>query len=204
MHISWLGTTAIKIQTKPFDKDVTILIDPYKPTKGSFPRSLSGDIALYTRENKESITVSGTPSILDTTGEVEIKGVLVTAIRGTNPGETLLRIDAEKMSIGHIGLQESELTDKHLEMLSGVDILFLPVGDMHCFGARSAIKAIQAIEPRVVIPMAYKSDNDPDAKELDGFIKELGVQPQEEDKKVIIKKKDLPQEEMKVIVISKE
>ncbi len=204
MHISWLGTTAIKLQTKPFDKDVTILIDPYKPAKGSFPRSLTADIALYTRTAKNSITVSGNPFSLETTGEVETHGVLITAVRGENAGHTMLRIDTERMSIGHLGLHEKELTDAQLEMLSGVDILFLPVGDMNCFGARSAVKAIQAIEPRVVIPMAYQSDNDTDAKGLDGFIKEVGVKPREEEKKVIIKKKDLPQEEMHVVVVSKE
>ena len=204
MHISWLGTTAIKIQTKPFDNDVTILIDPYKPKTGTFPRSLSADIALYTRGIQGSITVSGNPFTLETTGEVETHGVLVTAIRGEHAGHTMLRIDTEKMSIGHLGLRDTQMTNAQLEMLAGVDILFLPVGDMGCFGARSAVKAIQSIEPRIVIPMAYKSDNDPDAKTLDGFIKEVGVTPREEEKKVIIKKKDLPQEEMHVIVVSKE
>jgi len=204
MHISWLGTTAVKLQAKPFDSDVTILIDPYKPAKGTFPRSLSGDIVLYTRGSKNSITISGNPPILETTGEVEIKGVLITATRGDKEGHTLLRIDAENMSIGHVGLQEEELTDNHLDMLSGVDILFLPVGDMQCFGARSAVKAIQAIEPRIVVPIAYQSDNDPEAKGLDGFLKEIGIAPEQEDKKVIIKKKDLPQEDMQVIVVSKE
>lgn len=204
MHISWLGTTAMKLQTKPFDKDITVLIDPYKPKKGSFPRSLTADIVLYTRGTKNSITISGSPFILDTTGEVETHGVLITAVRGEEAGSTLLRIDTEKMSIGHIGLRDKELTDAQLEMLSEVDILFLPVGDHNCYGARSAVKTIQSIEPRVVIPIAYESDNDPEAKGLDGFIKEVGVAPREEEKKVILKKKDLPQEEMHVIVVSKE
>ena len=66
------------------------------------------------------------------------------------------------------------------------------------------VKSIQAIEPRIVIPMAYKSDNNPNATAITTFIKEIGIQPQKEENKVIIKKKDLPQEEMQLIVITKE
>lgn len=205
MHISWLGTSAVRIQAKPADTDVVVLIDPYKVDKGTFPRSLSADIALYTRGEKNSLTISGNPFILSTPGECETHGVLISMAEGHEKGQTLVRIDAEGMSVGHLGLAKEELTDEQLEMLAGVDILMIPIGDVDgSYGARSAVKTIQSIEPRVVIPIAYQSDNDPDAKGIDGFIKEVGVQPQKEEKKVIIKQKDLPQEEMKVIIVSKE
>ena len=205
MHISWLGTTAIKVQTKPFDEDVTIVIDPYKPAKGSFPRSLTADIALYTRGEKDSVTISGSPFVLSHPGECETSNVLMHAVEGHEPGQTLLRFDAEGMSIAHLGMIQKELTTAQLDVLAGVDILMLPIGDLdESYGARSAVKAIQAIEPRIVIPLAYKSDNDPRAKDVAGFLKEVGVQPETHDKKVIIKQKDLQQEEMKVIVVTKE
>lgn len=204
MHISWLGTTAIKIQAKPAEEDVTILIDPYKPAKGTFARSLVADVVLYTHGVQDSITVSGSPFLLTTPGECEIKQVLMIAVEGSKPGHTIIRLDVEQMSLAHLGLVNEPLTDAQLNILSGVDILFIPVGDIECYGARSAIKAIQDIEPRVVIPMAYESDNDPTAKSIDGFLKEMGVTAQKEDKKVILRKKDLPQEEVKVIIVSKE
>ncbi|OGH67878.1 MAG: hypothetical protein A3J66_02525 [Candidatus Magasanikbacteria bacterium RIFCSPHIGHO2_02_FULL_47_14] len=204
MHFSWLGTTAVKIQTKPADKDVTILIDPYKPAKGAFPRSLLADIVLYTRGAEGSITVSGNPFILSTPGECEIHNVLMTAVSGDKPGSTMVRIDAEGMSVAHLGLAIGELTDQQLDVLGGVDVLFIPVGDLDCYGARSAVKAINAIEPRVIIPIAHHSDNDPDAKTVDGFVKELGIQSEQTEKKVILKKKDLPQEESRVVVLAKE
>jgi len=204
MHISWLGTSAFKLQAKPFDKDVIIVIDPYKPSSGSFPRSLAPDIGLYTRGEKDSITLSGKPFILSTAGEIDVKGVLVTAVEGHGEGQTMLRIDVEQMSLGHLGLINKPLTERQLDILSDVDILCVPVGNDESFDAQAAMKAINAIEPKVVIPMAFKSDNDLKAKPVDAFLKEIGSKNGEPEKKVIIKKRDLPQEETQVIVLGKE
>lgn len=204
MHISWLGTTAAKLQVKSLGTDVTIVIDPYKPAQGNFPRSLTADIALYTRGEKDSVTVSGNPFVLSHPGECETKGVLISAPAGHDAGTTLFRIDAEKMSIGHLGLTSKPLTDKQLAVLSDVDILLVPVGGEGGFDAAAAGKAIQSIEPKVVIPMAFKSDTDPKSATVEAFIKEVGVVAEHEDKKLIIKKKDLPQEERRVIVLAKE
>jgi hypothetical protein len=52
--------------------------------------------------------------------------------------------------------------------------------------------------------VAYHCDTDPDAAPVTAFIKELGLKPEATEKKVIIKKKDLPQEETKLIVLEKE
>lgn len=204
MHISWFGTTAIRLQAKTLEKEISIVIDPYKPKEGVFPRSLTADIALYTRGEKDSITVSGNPFVMATAGEVETHNVLISSVQGHEKDDRLFRLDVEGISVGHLGLANKELTAAQLEVLAGVDILFVPVGDMDCYGARSAVKAIQSIEPRIIIPMAYKSDNDSTAKDALGFIKELGVPVAEEEKKVIIKQKDLPQDETRVILLSKE
>ncbi|PLX28172.1 hypothetical protein C0581_03150 [Candidatus Parcubacteria bacterium] len=204
MHISWLGTTAIKLQTKPLDKDIVIVIDPYKPASGSFPRSLTPEIGLYTRGEKNSITLSANPYTLSTPGEIDTKGVLVTAAEGHEAGTTMVRIDVEGVSLGHLGLTNKPLTAKQLEVLAGIDILCIPVGHPDSYDAEAAVKAVNTIEPRVVIPMAFKSDNDKTAKPVDSFLKEIGSKNGDVEKKVIIKKRDLPQEETEVIVLEKE
>src|SRR3989339_1073771 len=191
MHISWLGNTALKIQTKPFDKDITIVIDAYKQKKGSFPRSLTPDIALYTRGEEDVITLSGDPFVFSTPGEVDTKGVLVTSVEGHEPGEIMLRIDTEDMTLVHLGMIKKQLTAKQLEVLSGADILCLPVGNVDSFDAESAVKLVNEIEPRVVIPYAFNSDNDPDAKVVESFLKEIGSKNNTPEKKVILKEKDL-------------
>ncbi len=204
MHISWLGGTSIKIQTKYADSDVTVLIDPYKYDKGAFPRSLTADVVLLTRGSEELITLSGDPFTLDTPGEIDSKGVLVTSVAGHTENSTMLRIDCEGVSMAHLGLITEPLTSDQLEILSGVDIVFIPVGNKNGFGIENATKTINSLEPRIIIPIAFQSDNDPDASSPDSFIRGLGLQMPAEEKKVIIKKKDLPEEETKVILFGKE
>ncbi len=204
MHISWLGGTAIRLQTKHLENDVVVLIDPYKPTTGSAPRSLTADVALFTRGSDNSLTLSGNPFILDTPGEIDSKGVLVTGIPGHTEDSIMFRVDIEGVSMAHLGLIKESLTSAQLEVLSHIDIVFIPVGNTRAFDTEAATKAINSLEPRIIIPIAFKSDNDPDAVSPDAFIRSLGHQVPSEEKKVIIKKKDLPEEETRVILLGKE
>jgi len=204
MHFSWLGGSTVKIQAKPLNQDVVIVIDPYKPAAGVFPRNLSPDIGLYSRGEAGSINLSGQPFILSTPGECETKGVLITTAPGHTADALVLRIDAEDISVGHLGRTNSPLSDAQLEVLSEVDVLFVPFGGEGCYDAEEAVKAVNAVEPRIVIPMAFQSDNDPTAPPVSQFLKEMGVKNGQPEKKVIVKKKDLPQEETKVIILAKE
>lgn len=206
MHISWLGSTAIRLQTKSGDADLTIIIDPYKPEAGNFPRSLTPQIALFTRGLEGAITLSGNPFTLATAGEIDSKGVLVTAVQGNAVNSALLRLDLENMSVGHLGLITEPLVNGQLEALSGVDILCVPIGGktVGAYDAETAVKIVNAIEPRVVIPMAYRSENEPKADDIAPFLKAMGASGVKPEPKVILKQKDLPTEETRVIVLEKE
>lgn len=207
MHISWLGGTAVKLVAKPYDEEVVIIIDPYKPTEGTAPRSVTPDVAILTQGpegEKEIITLSGEPFILSTPGECDIKGVLVTSVAGNEPGSTMVRLDAEGLSIAHLGLATKSLNQKQREILSDVDILFVPVGGINGFDAEAAVKAVNDLEPKIVIPIAHQSDNDPSAAPVSIFCKAMGSPLKEAEAKVIIKKKDLPVEDTSVIVLAKE
>ncbi len=205
MHISWLGGTTIKIVAKPFDEEVVIVIDPYKPAEGTSPRSFTPQVAIYTRGPNDSITLSGEPFVLDTPGECDIKGVLITSIAGNEPGQAMIRLDAEGVSLAHLGLANKSLNQKQREVLSDIDVLFVPVGGVGSYDADEAVKAVNELEPKVVIPMAHQSDNDPKSAPVSVFCKAMGIPPKgEAETKVIIKKKDLPTEDTSVIVLSKE
>lgn len=204
MHISWLGNTTIKIQAKPVDNEVTIIIDPYRQSVGTFPRSLTPNLAIFTRGEEESITLSGDPYIMSTAGEIDTKDILVSTTEGNEEGQIMVRLDAEKISLGHLGLTNKPLTEKQISLLSGIDVLFIAVGHEKSFDIDQALKTINILEPRVIIPMAFKSDNDPKAKEITGFLNEMGAKDLKAEKKVILKKKDLPEEEVQVVLLEKE
>ncbi len=204
MHFSWLGGTAVKIQAKPFEDDITIVIDPYKPATGSFPRSLTPHIAIYTEGEEGSITLSGEPFVVATSGEYEIKGVLVTMASSSTPGQLVCRLDAEGLSVGFLGKKKGKLSEKELDVLGGVDILCVPTGGGKTLDAEQAVEITNTLEPRMVIPVAFASDTDPTAAPVETFLKSFGMGPQTPEKKLIIKKKDLPQEETRVVVLAKE
>jgi len=203
MHISWLGSTCVKLQTKTLDEDVVVLIDPYKPTSGEFPRSFSPNLALFSRGAENAATLSQNPFVLDTLGECEIKEVMVTTTP-TTEGTIIFKINAEGLSLVHLGGLSKKPNIEEMEKLGAIDILLVPVGNGKKYlNAEDATALVTALEPRIVIPIAYQCDTDKDAKLVSEFIKELGLKPELTDKKIIIRKKDLPADETKLYVLEK-
>ena len=204
MHISWLGQTCIKLQTKNLDKDVTIILDAYKPKTGEFPRSFSPDVALFTAGSENAATLSQDPFTVDSSGEVEVKNVMIYAIPGSE-GSVIYKLNGESLNLVHLGRLKKPLDNSEMEKILSPDVLFIPVGGgANYLSAKDAAALATALEPRVIIPIGYNCDTDPDAAPVSAFVKELGLKPETTEKKVIIKKKDLPQEETKLIILEKE
>lgn len=202
MHLSWLGHTGVKLQTKNLDEDVVIVIDPYKPDAGEFPRSLAANIALYTRGEEGSITLTQDPFVLSTLGEVEIKGVMITGLPG-NDGDIIYKISAENINIIHLGEHIKKPSTDLVEKMGTIDILLVPVGGGEGTTPETAVEIMNLLEPRIIIPISYASDVSPDKKSVSDFIKLSGLPTEAPEKKTIIKKKDLPAGEMKLIVLEK-
>lgn len=204
MHISWLGQTCVKLQTKNIDKDTTVIIDAYKPKKGDFPRSFSPDIALFSSNLENAATLGQDTFIVNSLGEMEVKGLMIYAVAG-NEDSVIYKLNGEGLNIVHLGRLTKAPTEDHMEKIMSPDILFIPVGGgPNYLDAKAAADLATALEPRIIIPIGYNCDTDPDAAPLTSFIKELGLKADATEKKYIIKKKDLPQEETKLIVLEKE
>lgn len=203
MHLSWLGQTCVKLQTKFQDQDVTILIDAYKPDSGEFPRSFSPTIALFSNGQDNAATLSQDPFIMDTLGECEIKEAMITAFPDES-GTIIYKINDEQLNLVHLGHMNKKPDMASLEKIGSIDVLFIPVGGgKNYLNAEDAASIVTELEPRIVIPIAYQCDTDENAAPLNAFIKELGLKPEITDKKIIIKKKDLPQDDMKLYVLEK-
>jgi len=205
MHINWLGQSCVKLQTKNLkDEDVVILIDAYKPAVGDFPRSFSPQIALYSAGEDNTATLSQDPFVLSTLGEVELKDTMIYSLPGPND-TVVFKVLAEGLTIAHLGRINHKLNTETIAKLGSPDILFIPVGGEKnsTLEAEDAVATVTALEPRIVIPVAYQCDTDPKAEPVSEFIKNLGLKPEATDKKFIIKKKDLPQEETKLMILEK-
>lgn len=215
MHISWLGHSCFKIQDKIGTDAVTIVTDPFDKSIGLKVPNIEADIVTVSHGHADHSNIKalrGEPFIVDTAGEYDIKGVAIEGIDAYHDekegkergGNIIYRIIIDDISVVHLGdLGQAELDAKQLEKLEGTDILLIPVGGTYSLDAKKAVAIISQIEPRIVIPMHYKT-KDLNMAELEGvekFIKELGITPRYEEK-LKISKKDLPQEDMELVILS--
>lgn len=207
MHINWLGQSCVKLQTKNLkNEDIVVLIDAYKPKQGDFPRSFSPQMALFSSGPENAATLSQDPFVLETLGEAELSGVMAYSLPGpSNSGQVVFKILAEGLTIAHLGQINKKLNTETIAKLNNPDILFIPVGGEknNTLSAEDAAATVTALEPRIVIPVSHQCDTDLKAAPITDFIKTLGLKPEATDKKFIIKKKDLPQEETKLFVLEK-
>ena len=111
------------------------------------------------------------------------------------------------MRICHLGdLKQKELTSWQIEKIGDIDILMIPVGGTYTISSREAPKIISQIDPKIVIPMHYQIPklNLPAKKRLEGvdkFLKTMGKKSIESQDKLLAKKKDLPEDGMKIVVL---
>lgn len=211
MIIEHLGLGCIKLTAKPLNGDVVMVADPFEATVGiKLPRSLSGDIAFASSGGKETGAVGlvgETPFVIDMPGEYEIKGVMIdarVAPTKADPKNLIMRASAEGITVGFLGRMDRALKDNELELMDGADILVIPVGGGAVMTPKVAADTIRQVEPRIVIPSNY---SDKDLKEklgtLAAFKKELGTVTTEEEGKLKVQRKDLPQDDMKMVVLKR-
>ncbi len=214
MNIIWYGQSCFKITTQgqKNKEKVNIVIDPYEEGLGLKAPKIEGDIFLFTHKhddhNNRSI-VGKDAFIIDSPGEYELKDIFVQGVlsfhdenKGKERGlNTIYTIEAEEIRICHLGdFGEAELSDKQLQQVGEVDILMIPVGGNYTIDAKTAIKIITQVEPRIVIPMHYKIKGlKLDIDELEQFLKAIGQKSVEKEEKISIQKKSMPIGEMKII-----
>ncbi len=211
MQIIWHGLSSFEIRAKTSSDEITIVTDPYQNTTGlRFPRTIAAELAVSSHEGDNANNVAaltGEPYLIDLPGEYEVKNIFVFGVKANLKagGKNFVSvIEAEGMRIAHLGALDRALTDEELQKMNNVDILMLPVGGGRVMDAKVASEVISQVEPRVVIPMTYAL---PAMKEdlatVDSFCKELGSCRREEMNKYKVARKDLPDEDMLIVTLTK-
>lgn len=90
---------------------------------------------------------------------IKIKGI--TAYHddesGTKRGEVVLfKFTLDGVNFCHLGDLGHVLNGEIVDDLGGIDILFVPVGNVFTIGPKEAWKVVSAIKPTVAIPMHYR------------------------------------------------
>jgi len=214
MKIAWYGHSCFKLMVRSKNGDrITIITDPFDKSIGLTPPRGSADIVLVSHDHYDHNNVkaiAGEPFVIEGPGEYDIKGIFIKGVysfhdtsRGAERGaNTVYVAETEDMKICHLGdFGENELSSNQLDKIGDVDILMIPVGGIYTINATEAVKIINQIEPRVVIPMHYKIPKlTLKLNGVDKFLEEIGVQKQTTEE-FSIQKKDLTGEEMKVVVM---
>ena len=208
MDIIPLGHSSFKLK----GKTVTLVTDPFNSTVTGikFPKHTVCDIVTVSHAHEDHNDVSqldGDPFVVQGAGEYDIKGVDIIGFTTEHGGDkpvknTVYRIEMEDLNIVHLGDVGRVLTAAEIDLLDGVDILFVPVGGTYTIDAAQAKKIIAEIEPKIVIPMHYDRSGIAfkDLAPVSAFLKEMEKEQVVAQPKLSISKGKLP-EEMQVIVL---
>ena len=200
MDISWLGHSCFRIR----GSHVVVITDPYPPDLGYSLGKPTARIVTVSHQHPGHSYVKGIgggPRLVVRPGEYEINGVLIIGIvtfhdadKGEKRGKnTVYLIEVDEVSICHLGDLGHVLTAQQVEEIGNVDVLLLPVGGVSTINASMAAEVVRQLEPKVVVPMHYKTSAlSRDLEPVEGFLQEVGVKQVEPQAKLSLTKSSLP------------
>jgi L-ascorbate metabolism protein UlaG (beta-lactamase superfamily) len=211
MEIFWLGHSCFQLR----GKNVTLITDPFTPQQGYSLGKINAPIVTVSHNHaghNYAQGVGGNPRVVRGPGEYEISDVLITGVaafhdskRGQERGRnTIYVIHMDDLVICHLGDLGHTLQEAQLEEVADADILLIPIGGHNTINATQAAEVISQVEPRIVIPMHYRTEvgagSRPDLEPLDKFCREMGVETVNPQPKLVVTRNSLPQETQVVIL----
>lgn len=204
MEISYFGRSCFKVT----GKKISILIDPFDPdkVKAKMPKQ-DADVLAITHDHPDHNYVAAMKEsdylLLDSPGEFEVRESEITGIKSVHGADapepnTIFTFDVDGVKICHLGDLGTELSSSQLDKMDGVDILMIPVGGIYTIDAKSAVKVVSQVEPKIVIPMHFKDAGNDKLAPLEDFLHEMGTNPTPQEK-LKLTAKELP-EELEIVV----
>lgn len=184
MKIKWLGHSCFLITG---GNGVRILTDPFDETVGYQLPAVEADIVTSSHDHFDHNhigVVKGDFVHLNKPGpyrerDIEIRGIgsYHDGQGGQKRGDNIIfTFRLEGISVCHLGDLGHLLEDEQIRAIGPVDILLIPVGGTYTIDYRQAVDLIGQLEPKLVIPMHYKTPAMGfDIDGVDKFLKEYGV-----------------------------
>jgi L-ascorbate metabolism protein UlaG (beta-lactamase superfamily) len=194
MEITYLGKGSFKLK----GKNATLVTDPYE----MMPK-VSADLVTISQKGRTDglNRIGGTarrekPYVVDAPGEYEVNGIGVFGWGSDKGANTMYSIVVEGVTICHLGDLKQELTDDQIEGLGVVDVLLIRVGGEQSMSMDLVGALVKQLQPSWVIPMNMGENTE--AVTL--FLKEMGGENKQPEKKFIVKAGDTL-EETEVVVL---
>jgi L-ascorbate metabolism protein UlaG (beta-lactamase superfamily) len=200
MEITWLGHSCFRFK----GKQTTIITDPFPPQLGYSLGKAAADIVSVSHNHPNHCYtdgIGGNPKVITGPGEYEIKGVMTLGLQtyhddehGTRRGKnTVFLFEIDELYICHLGDLGHALTSEQSAKLNMADIVLVPAGGGTTIDAAQAAHLVRALEPKIVIPMHYKTDLFTQTlAPVDGFLKEMPVKEAVPQPKLVVSKNTLP------------
>jgi L-ascorbate metabolism protein UlaG (beta-lactamase superfamily) len=171
MKLKWLGHSAFLITSS---EGVTILTDPYK--SGSYEGAVgygeitdAADIVLVSHEHDDhnsTDSVPGNPVVIRGLGEHESRGIKFAGVgtyhdksQGKERGKnTIFVFEVDGVRVCHLGDLGHTIDQETSSKIGKVDVLLVPVGGFFTIDAAEATAVTETLNPRVVIPMHFKTE----------------------------------------------
>lgn len=172
MKIKWLGHAAFLIT----GEGKRIITDPYDPTITKlYPVDDSADIVVRSSDDDQAhcyveaipgeyVLLTATDYIAPNKIEAEAAGVPFKFIPSRESvihkevarENAFYRFTLEGVEIAHLGDIGNPMTDAQIDFLKGTDILLALAGGPPTIELKDLFSVIEAIQPRLVIPMHYR------------------------------------------------
>lgn len=161
VEIRYHGHNMVAVQ----DRLHRVLIDPYQPHLGFPVPKVSADLVLVSERNLANDNVKavqGPPRVFQepgmfVMGDLTVVGVPTSPSTSKTAGNTAFRFQLAGVDVVHLGEAETaDLTDQERALLSGSDLLFVPVGGGTALDASAAAAVVRTLAPRVAVPTHYR------------------------------------------------
>lgn len=188
MVITYQGENYFRIQSG----DTTLLLDP------TDQRSFRGAQVVLSTLKPAAVPISDGdgPFFIDHQGEYETQGIGIGgwSVESDEQSErTAYRVELDELVLVFLGHLTKELDTKFYLPLKGADVLIIPAGGKPYIPQAAAAKLVRQLEPGIVIPSL--------AKNPDLFLRELGKKEHAEEEKLVVKKKDIVPQAMRVVCL---
>ena len=200
MDITWLGHSCFRLK----GRQAIVITDPYSPDLGYSLGKPTARIVTVSHQHPGHCFaqgIGGEPRVVSAPGEYEIGGVLIIGVAAFHDEEkgglrgknTVYLIEIDELSTCHLGDLGHVLTDGQVEEIGHVDVLLVPVGGVSTINGSKAAAIVRQLEPRVVIPMHYRTPVvDRGLEPVDSFLKEIGAHDITPQVKLSLTKTNLP------------
>lgn len=164
LRIRWHGHACFEI-----GGSVTVVTDPHDgKSLGIAPPHAQADLVLVSHDHfdhncvravqgKETCVIS--KPVMTVEKGVRVEGIQAahdTSGGSKRGGITIYKFELDGVTFCHLGDLGHRLDDDAIDRIGPLDFLFIPVGDVFTIGPNIAKEVVDAVGPKVAVPMHYR------------------------------------------------